>query len=301
VPTTLVTPKVNPDLDGTSCSLAYTSLLGDSTEGIITGIPQSEVNYFVQKHHISIPTRQDTQLGSWNKFVLVDASSMKGMPKVVKSDAVVEIIDHREGEPKKEFPIAKIQNDLIGAAATIVIERFIQADKQPSPDHAKLLYGAIFHNTLNLTSSNTTDRDLKAIAHLEKHYHFKRDLVSEMFEFTTSSVSQDVYTAVHQDAKEFEIYNQKIGFYQLIVWSFDPLLKPQVTKACAQVDQEMGCSWSLINIIDLSQKHCLIYSHQETGQRVLAQSLNLFFVNGWSVLKPVLLRKQISPLLKNVT
>jgi len=135
----LVTAKVNPDMDGTSCTLAYSGLLkqlGEDATGIITGTPQSEVKYYIKKHNIKIPTRADEIVDTWGEFVLVDASSTKGMPKVVKAENVIEIIDHRTSEVEKEFPNAKIQNELIGAAATIVVERFISANKKIQRDHA---------------------------------------------------------------------------------------------------------------------------------------------------------------------
>jgi inorganic pyrophosphatase/exopolyphosphatase len=137
----LITAKVKPDLDGTSCTLAYSDLLsqtGQKTEGLITGTPQSEVKYFIERHGIRIPTRPDEISTNWGDFILVDASSMKGMPKTVISNKVIEVIDHRIGEPEKEFPKAKIQNELIGAAATIVTERFIKSGKKMQPDYAKL-------------------------------------------------------------------------------------------------------------------------------------------------------------------
>jgi len=53
----LVTAKVNPDLDGTSCSLSYADLLkqlGKDAEGLVTGSPQSEVKYFLGLLHTTM-------------------------------------------------------------------------------------------------------------------------------------------------------------------------------------------------------------------------------------------------------
>ena len=92
----LVTPKINPDLDGTSCTLAYADLLnrtGKTVEGLIFGESQSEVQYFVKKQGILIPTKPDGFNSDWENYILVDASSMKGMPKAVDPNKVIEIID----------------------------------------------------------------------------------------------------------------------------------------------------------------------------------------------------------------
>ncbi len=156
----LITPKVNPDLDGVACALAYSELLkqtGVEAEGVVSGEPQTEVRYFTEQRGIKVPTRNDEETGPWEEFILVDASSMKGMPKVVRAERVMEVIDHRKGEPEKEFPEARIQNDLIGAAATLIGERVLRGKNEISQDSATLMYGAIFHNTLNFLATNTSE------------------------------------------------------------------------------------------------------------------------------------------------
>lgn len=217
---TLVCAKVNPDLDGTACTLAYSYLLnemGNNSDGLIFGEPQSEVNYFSEIHKIQIPLYSKRIKNDWDSFVLVDASSIKGVPELVKADKVMEIIDHRVSKPEKEFPNAKIQNELIGAASTIVVERFIKENIIPTSDQAKLLYGAIFHNTLNLISSNTNGRDKSAILYLENEFGLKRRLIEEMFTYSTKEIEKDPVSALEKDAKEFGEGN-KISAFQLIVW-----------------------------------------------------------------------------------
>lgn len=297
----LVTAKVNPDLDGTSCTLAYSDLLnqmGNAAEGIISGSPQSEVKYFVEKHNIQIPTRPDEESKNWNDFILVDASSMKGMPKVVLANKVIELIDHRTGEPEKEFPNAKIQNELIGAAATIVVERFIKADKNIQPDHAKLLYGAIYHNTLNFIATNASQRDRDAAKYLEINFNLNESIVREMFDFATREVESDVKTALENDAKEFGT-GWKIGAYQLVVWGKEVMANKELVETSVNdLKIKMGADWSFVNIIDLESKQSNIFTSAE-GEQVLSKALGVSFENGWTVL-PAILRKQIMPKVNEV-
>lgn len=297
----LVTAKVNPDLDGASCTLAYSDFLnqtGQRAEGLVTGNPQSEVNYFIEKHHIQIPTRADEFTDNWNEFVLVDASSLKGMPNVVNPDKVIEIIDHRTGEPEEEFLSAKIQNELIGAAATIVVERFIEAGKKIQPDHAKLLYGAIYHNTLNFIATNTNQRDKDAVSHLEKTYSLDNRIIREMFDYATREVESDVKTALENDAKEFGT-GWKIGAYQLVVWGQEVLAdRKLVEKSVNELKDRMEADWSFVNIIDLEAKQSNIYSCSE-GEESLSKALGIAFKDGWSTL-PAILRKQIMPKINEV-
>lgn len=259
---TLVTPKVNPDLDGTSCAIAYSNLLrqlGRCAEGWITGSPQSEVRYFIEKHNIKIPTRSDEASDDWDDFVLVDASSIKGMPKAVISERVVESIDHRAGEAQKEFPNATIQNELIGAAATMIVEKFIDAEKRMPLDCAKLLYGGIYHNTLNFIATNAVQRDRDAAKYLETNFGLGEEIIKEMFDYSTREVESDVKTALENDAKEFG-EGWKIGAYQLIVWGDKVFAqKSSVAEYINELQLKTGTEWSFVNIVYLESKKSHIF------------------------------------------
>ena len=298
----LVTAKVNPDLDGTSCTLAYADFLkqtGKDAEGLISGAPQSEVKYFIEKHNVSIPTRLDEISDTWGEFILVDASSLRGMPKIVVADKVIECIDHRTGEPEKEFPNAKIQNELIGAAATIVIERFIKAGIKPQSDHAKLLYGAIYHNTLNFIATNATQRDRDVSKYLVTNFNLNERIIREMFDYATREVENNVQTALENDAKEFGT-GWKIGAYQLIVWGNEAFnQKELIEESVRSLKTRMEASWSFVNIVDLESKKSHIFVDDTEGEKILSKALNTKFDNGWVVL-PALLRKQIMPKINEI-
>lgn len=294
----LVTAKVNPDLDGTACTLAYADFLkqtGKDAEGFVFGKPQSEVGYFIKKHRISIPRKAISWYGGWEEYVLVDASSKKGMPKCVVGDKVVEIIDHRKGEPEKEFPKAAIQNDLIGAAATIVVERFIEHNLPIKPNHAKLLYGAIFHNTLNFIATNTSERDRKAVDYLQKTFDLDESIARGMFDYATKEIEANVGVALKSDAKEFGT-GWKIGAYQLVVWN-SPLLRNRELMHAKLVELagKMGAEWAFLNVINLATAESIIYASDKKGEDILTKALDTTFEGGVTVLPRALLRKQIMP------
>src|SRR5574340_362937 len=295
----LVTAKVNPDLDGTSCTLAYAELLnqlGQEADGEIFGSVQSEVKYFIDKQNVSIPFSlpPSGQTKTWQKFVLVDASSMKGMPAVVRASDVIEIIDHRASSPETEFPNARIQNEPIGAAATIIVERFIKAEKKLTLEQAKLLYGAIYHNTLNFISSNTTQRDKEAALFLEKTFSLSRKMIEEMFTFSTKEALNDLEAAILLDAKEFESFENHIGAYQLIVFGGNlQEQKEALAKAVQTADQKYKPDWSFLNVVDLKDKISLLLVKGEEGEKILGKALGVTFKNGWVRLDKPILRKQI--------
>ena len=300
----LVTPKINPDLDGVACALAHADFLmqnGKNAQAVIFGSAQSEVNYFIDQHEIVIPTRPDESTGDWTQFVLVDASSMKGMPKPVIPELVIEIIDHRTScEPEKEFPNAQIQIELVGAAATLVTGRFMEAELAPLQDHALLLYGAIHHNSLNFLSTNTHERDHAAVEFLEKLYGFDRSIVEEMFRYATDSIIREPYKAIEDDGKEFG-KGYTIGAYQLIVWGDEILHKKrELEDSVRRISIENGEQWAILNIIDVAQSVGFLYVTHADQYAIIEQALGVTINNGWTLLKPALLRKQIMPLFSSV-
>lgn len=294
---TLVTTKINPDLDGIACALAYADFLnktGQPAEAFLFGNLQPEIKFFKERLGIKIPQFNDS--GNWENFVLVDASSMKGMPYAVQKEKVIEIIDHREGEPEKEFPKAKIQNELIGAAATLVTEKFMARGILPEADHAKLLFSAIFHNTLDFLSSNSSERDREAVKFLTEKFELKREIIDKMFEFSTKEISHNLKQAILDDAKEV-VGRSKINALQLIVFGFDFLsLESELFKILTQIDLETGASWSFLNLVDLKLKQSFVYASNQTGVVALGSIYNQSFVGQKIILSNPVLRKQIIPL-----
>ena len=302
MPKILVTAKVNPDIDGTACLVAYADLLsqsGRSAEGFAFGQLSSEAEYFVQHQGLSIPTHFDDGLGDWSEFVLVDMSSAKGLPKVVKAEKVTEAIDHRSfTQPEKEFPTAYVQNELVGAAATLIVERFLKSNLRPQKGQAQLLYGALFENTLNFLSTNTTERDHQAARWLEKEFSIHKGLSQEMFKFSTLRVLADLNRAIELDAQEFEGFSKEdcLHALQLTLFGFDfPGLRSQVEEVVLSLEKGQGVLFSFLNIVDLEKARSYLFASNERGVRVIEQALGANFEAGWAVLAPPILRKQIIP------
>ncbi len=299
----LVTAKVHPDLDGTACTLAYSDLLrklGNDAEGCIFGSPQSEVSYFVKKHKIILPKKAVSWYGGWSKYVLVDASSKQGMPKCIKNRDVIEVIDHRKSEPEKEFPNAKIQNELIGAAATIIVERFREKNIEINLKHALLLYGAIHHNTLNFISSNTTSRDKQAVAFLQNTYDLPENMPMQMFEYATKEIEANVDLALKNDAKEFG-KGCKIGACQLVVWDSGVLKKKDfILPKVVELAKKLNAEWAFLNVINLATAESILYVTSDLGQNIIEKALNISFDDKTAVLRPALLRKQMMPKINQI-
>jgi len=115
------------------------------------------------------------------EVILVDASDLNGLEGNVSPEKVIEIIDHRQINEADKFPKAKVQIELVGAAATLIAERFIQSKIEISPKSATLLCSAIISNTLNFKGGVTTDRDKLAVKWLNQFAGLPPDFWKELF------------------------------------------------------------------------------------------------------------------------
>ena len=175
---------MNPDLDAFACVFAYKEFLvknGQEAESVIFGTPQDEVKYLIDRFNIPATENNSKQLDSAAKIILVDSSQLETLDKSVNPQNVIEIIDHREVTDANLFPNAKIQIELIGAAGTLIAEKFIKRQTEISFESAVLLYGAIISNTLNFKSNTTTERDRIAASWLNKKANLPENFAKEMF------------------------------------------------------------------------------------------------------------------------
>lgn len=296
----LITAKVSPDIDGVACMFAYAQLLGKDAQPVIFGNINPETKYFVDKHGVNIGIINDDGSGDWEKVILVDASSMKGMPKVVAANKVIEIIDHRVGDFKEgEFMNTKVQNEMVGAAATLIVEKFVKAGILPTEANAKLLYGAIFENTLDLNASNVDERDIKAIKFLEENFGLTHKLIEEMFKFAYQTRLNNLKKYLEEDSKVFELKLGGCVILQMICWGGEiKTHQTEIDQVLQKIQVDLGASWGFLSAIDLASKANYLYCSSTDGKAVLAKALGIDFVENWGILNNLLLRKQIVPLLK---
>jgi len=128
----LVTAYSNPDLDGTACMIAYAEFLqkeGYSATAAFYGVLHREAQFVFDTFNIVCPKNADSFSTKTTRVVLVDASDVNGISNSIHPLQVIELIDHRKINQAHRFPHAKIQIELVGAAATLIAEKFANYHK----------------------------------------------------------------------------------------------------------------------------------------------------------------------------
>ncbi len=159
---------------------------------------------------IGLVTRSDLVNPRPRRVLLVDHGDRAQSVPGIEEAEIVEILDHHHiGSIETKLPVRAIF-DPVGSTATLVVERFRQADAEPTDPTATMLLGAIVSDTVLLTSPTATERDREATAYLERllsldAQHFGR----EMFEHSSDVADVSGSDLVRRDLKEYELDNGK--------------------------------------------------------------------------------------------
>lgn len=301
----IVTPKICPDLDGYACAFAYAEFLNKKRReavGIAVGDLQQEVKFLNKEFGIRELPNDGGIIQDADGIVIVDASNLLGMPNI-DPKKVIEVIDHRNASKVEElFPNAKIQIEKIGAAATLIFERFRENSVLISKESGILLCCAIASNTLNFQVSFTSKRDKAGYDWLRNKFNIPPNLIHRMFVFKSRFDDESFKNAIIGDFKEFEIGNKLIGIAQLEVIGLRNVLeerKGQLFEIFEKVKTEKNLDYIFLTAVDLEEWINLFVTNHEPTKHLIEKALGVSFENkDIAHRQGVILRKEIVPLLE---
>jgi manganese-dependent inorganic pyrophosphatase len=155
---------------------------------------------------IGLVTRSDLVSPEPRRVLLVDhAERAQSVPGIEEAE-IVEILDHHHiGSIETRLPVTAVF-DPVGSTATLVTERFREADVEPQRSTATMLVGAIASDTVLLSSPTTTDRDRDANAYLERLLDLDAAAFGrEMFEEGSDVADVAAADLVTRDLKEYDV------------------------------------------------------------------------------------------------
>lgn len=297
-----ITTYVNPDLDGVACAAAYSEFLkikGISTLLAIFGQPHMEAKFVLKEFNISISYKNKVE-GN-DEVILVDASDLNGISKTIDRKNIVEIIDHRPINESDKFINAKVQIELVGAAATLVAERFYKDQIKPSKGSAALLYSAIISNTINFKAKVTTERDKKMAEWLKPIAQIRAGYEREMF-VNKSNLKKTIYRTLYDDFAWFDFETARVGIAQLeIIGAKDFVINnfKKIIESLNIIKQEKECDIIFLTCIDVEKGLNVFVAPDERSKQILKKILNPESVDNILFREGIIMRKEIVPLLKN--
>ncbi len=229
------------------------------------------------------------------RYIIVDVSDPDFLKTSVPLDHVVEVYDHHAGF--EDYWQSRIGDgthiEFLGAAATLIYREWKKAglQDQMSRPTALLLIAAILDNTLNLTSSNTTDEDMDVFSELCQREKIGSDWCTSYFSQVQANVEADLKNALLNDIKT--IHNNSVlppKIAQLCVWNAERILL-----RLSEIREWFGGfaqGW-MINIIDIAHQHSIFLCDTAYCQTKIEQVFDVVFHEGVAKTKIPYLRKEI--------
>lgn len=299
----LVTAYVDPDLDGTAGAFAYAEFLQKTGREAVAGImgkPHDEACYVLDRFQIPYPNIIE-DANYFKEVILVDASDLSGLEGKIAPEKVIEIIDHRKINEADKFPNAKVQIELVGAAVTMVAEKFMEQHVSISRESATLLYAAIISNTFNFKGSVTTERDRVAAAWLNTTAQLPEDFWKDLFVAKSDLSGSKLKERIVGDFAWFVLGGKKVGIAQLEIIGAQQLLETrqeEVIIVLNELKQSLGLDIIFQNTIELVETKNFFVAPDLVVKTLLEKILNIHFVGDVAERPNLIMRKQIVPLLK---
>lgn len=301
--TLLVTPYQDPDLDGSACAYAYAEFLNKTkqkAQAAIFGSPHEEAKFVFGFIKITLPKGNTRNIKKYKKSILVDASDTKGLTKGIDPKKVIEVIDHRKVHEAHTFPNAKIHIELVGAAATLIAEKFHNNKIGISKESATLLYSAIVSNTINFQANVTTKRDKKMAKWLKGQLALPKNYTQRMFTHK-STFHEPLKNIIPKYFATFAFGKEKIGIAQLEiigVKKFIQKYKKEILETLAGLKIKKKMTLTFLTCIDVEKGSNIFVTEDKKMQKILGAIFHVSFHGNQAERKGIIMRKEIVPKLK---
>lgn len=289
------------DVDAYGGCVAYAELLGlqgEAAQAMSTAPINESITSSVRAWHAPFETSYEPNPN--DEFAVIDVSDPEFFDPSVDVDRVTEIIDHHPGF--EDFWKSKIGDeahiDFIGAACTLVYERWLDAKKldDMSTLSARLLLVGIIDNTLDLKIGITTERDRDAYNVLTEKAQLPEGWKAQYFHEYAQAIEADMRTALKNDLKKLPdvlepALPRVIG--QIVVWEGDgPEFIERHIADMRTVFEPISRDWGM-NVICVPDNKSYIVAQNLASQVKLSKVMGIDFKDYTAPTERLWLRKEI--------
>lgn len=290
----IVTSYEHPDLDGISSMYAYSEYLnktGKESRYYVRENIKTEPHIVCDMFGIELDSVDEIEKDA--NIVLVDTNNPKMVP-FVNENKIVEIIDHH----KLRFDLPEYityEIEEIGAAATLVADRFRKNNIPISRNSAILLYYGIMSNSFALKSSNTSQRDIEVAKWLEEQCkEISKEKIEEIFR------AKSIFKAPLKDEVEAVIplkcgdIRMTVGQLEIVdAKKFIAENKEELIEVCTYLIDRFKYDCLIINIIDTIGGYSILFSPNENTDKFIKDKFGYEIKNNIYVNSKLVQRKEI--------
>jgi manganese-dependent inorganic pyrophosphatase len=270
----IVTSYVNPDLDGVACSIAVEALEHPTWSARIIGTPDSETTFVLNALGFAVPPPL-TSWGDVSAIWLVDTHHPKQLPHDLPPEIVMRVTDHHPGGSPQHYPRADIQNEAVGAAATLIAERFDRQGVRVPSNIALLMQAAIASNTLRFRAPATSDRDRRVYKMLARIKPIDSYLLDGMHRARREKVMLETDALLESDVKLFDTSRGVLIVAQVEApGALEILLRQDVLSSLKRLAVSRSATSALLNLVDTEAGKSAVLGTDQDIVRSLSASLH---------------------------
>lgn len=300
----IVTTYINPDMDGISLMYAYTEFLrkkGEKAEYYFEGTMKKEAEIVLNKFNIKLDNAM--RIENEDKIVLVDTNYLTEIPKAIKKENIVEIIDHHNKDSwLNDRNDIKVQIELIGAAATLVAERYKNENIKISREAAILLYYGIISNTMNLKIKLTSQKDIEMANWLKQQTPEITDEITTQIFVEKSQIGDSLREEMEVEFKDqFMSISWSMG--QLEVANVDEFLnkyEQDIRNVLKTVSEEKNVEYISVNCMDIINGYNIIVAGNEKTAEIISNAIGLNFKDLKAKTNELISRKEIVKVMREL-
>lgn len=269
----IVLPYVNPDLDGVACAVALSLFEPPRWHPRVLGRLDAETGFVLRHLGVNDPPTV-TDWSAVNEIWLVDTHHPQQLPVDLPNHRVVRITDHHPGGSPPSYPHADIQNEPVGAAATLVGELLDRESVSISPQVAILLQAAIISNTLDFQAPATTARDRGAFDRLQAISALPLELRKGMVDTRRAILKRDTPSLIRTDTKTFETTFGTMIIAQLEApGAVDVLERIDLIPSLREMAIDAGAAVAALNAVDTQENASAVVATDVNVVRAVAAGL----------------------------
>jgi len=286
---------INPDTDGVCSAIAYSYLkratTGEKYLPVVFGSLNKETLFVLNYFNVALPII-NPELPEVCKIVIVDTHHINQLPANIPLHNVTEILDHHPAGNPESFPNARIQNETVGAVATLIAEKIKANSLNPDSTIAGILIAAIISNTIDFSAPSTSSRDRDAAKWLSKFTQIDSAFVQQLFNSRTEETNKPTRDILLADYKEFMIGNMMFGVSQVETVNLRGITeRSDLLLSLEEIRIEKNLDHIVLNGIDLVRKISVLVCPHSTTQKILHVAIGANFRNGFAEFERILLRK----------
>ena len=287
-----ITSYPYPDTDGVACAITLASFLfhttGEKWLPFLLGDINEETRYVLEHLGIPLPSIGD-RLPLADKVVLVDTHHQAQLPEGFPYDRVTLIVDHHPYGDDTLFYRAKIINEAVGAAATLIARMYGKKEIEDQKMLSLLGFG-ILSNTLNFSAPSTTLLDRQVFTEISSLGGIDKEAIGEMF--SRRVLAEDILEALSSDFKVFDTPYGKVGISQLEIYDLIKSLdRVKVKGALQMIGKEKELDYCFFNGVDIREGKSVVICADERSAHLVGTVFEIPYRKGVYTFDRILLRK----------